>query len=209
MSKNHYVTDFWKKRVRESSGNLRWTSQEMTMQDVRLLNSCEVTKRMFTWADIGCGTGELQTHFLQRYSFCVGIDAEPEMSSHFLRNERNIFLESNIKNLNLDGTFDLVTAFGLITCLSAEDEILLYKKMSHLTKTGVAVVKNQCSVGKEKIVDKFSAKLESHYWARYPMLEQQKTSLESYFSKVKIEKYPDNLQEHEDTFHVAFICSHN
>lgn len=207
MSKK--VVDFWKAQAIQSETSIRWTPLEMLFTDKKILegiiNAWERSNPI-NWLDVGAGSGDLQKALLGKFGFCLATDAEQTMIKFFEGISNVAFLPSGLEALKGVGDFGLVTAFGLVTYLEQEEEEELYLTLSRYTVNGTVVVKNQVTEGKSKRVETFSEQFQMEYFGRYPNLEEQKARLEKQFGEVKVLEYPDELNIHLDTRHVAFVC---
>lgn len=203
------VKTFWEKKASEASSSIRWTGPEMLRVDSGIIqgvmNELNSAARS-TWLDIGSGSGDLQRALGGGYAFCLATDAEPGMSKFYGNLDRTAFLALPFDEITGVGSFDLVTAFGLVTCLNQELEQKLYGVLADFTQKGSVIVKNQVTSGNPKTVSKFSPELKAEYFGWYPNVEEQQKELKKYFSSVNVEKYPRELNPHPDSFHAAFIC---
>ncbi len=172
--------------------------------DVSVVQRLMADRPNFTWIDLGCGSGELQRRVSPRYGFALGIDAEPGMAKFWPPDSRSWFLCSPIEGLTLSARVDLVTAFGLVTCLSPESEEALLKLARNVS--GRFILKHQVSRASEFVVDGYSKDLGTHYWGRYPSFDSQLKFLKTVWPSVKVVRYPDFLNRHANSFHAAFVC---
>lgn len=202
---NSIVDDFWKKVSGEAEDSIRWTPKEMLEEDKNVITTA-MNSSGWSWLDIGAGSGDLQKSLQDNFGFCLAVDAEPQMSKFFTRLRKVSFLPLSVAEIDGTGDFDLVTAFGLVTCLTELEEKDLYRRISHMTKFGKVIVKNQVAFGKAKVVEHFSENLGTEYFGRYPNFEKQGDLLSEYFEVIDLHRYPDALNKHADTFHAAFVC---
>lgn len=203
------VQKFWERKASECSSSIRWTGPEMLSVDSGIIHGVINDLNSgaeINWLDIGSGSGDLQRALGDTYGFCLATDAEPGMSKFYANLERTAFLALPFDQISGVGSFDLVTAFGLVTYLNQELAQKLYGVLADFTQKGSVIVKNQVTSEDPKTVSKFSPELQAEYFGWYPNVEEQKNELKKYFRSVKIEEYPQKLNSHADSFHAAFIC---
>jgi spermidine synthase len=105
--------------------------------------------------------------------------------------------------------FDGILLFGVVNFLTQAEEQLLYKNCSEMLEfEGVFLVKNQCGMENEKIVDRFSEELACDYHARYPWVRDQEKKLEEFFQVETVDIYPSEINRWPDTHFYAFVCTH-
>ena len=201
---NPIVQKFYQTITATADASIRWTSSSMLESDVQVILEAMASHSNFTWLDIGCGSGDLQRRLVGRWSFTVGVDAEPTMSKFWPVGPASVFVATPGTELGFAASVDLVTAFGLFTCIDLDEETKLLEKACSWSST--AVFKHQVAHEQEKIVSGFSEALKSEYWARYPSCEDQIHRLSKFWGSVEMVRYPDEFNLHSDTFHAAFIC---
>lgn len=202
---------FWQQRAVDSKESIRWTGSGLLDEDVFVIS--EELRNLNTqganWLDVGSGSGDLQSALKGRFGFCLATDAEPKMAKFYEEIDRTAFLCLPFQDLRGSGKFDLVTAFGLVTCLDQAQESILYSALSEFTIKGTVIVKNQVTDGEPITVKGFSEALSADYSGWYPNIDEQKRGLEKYFGNVDIHKYPVETRQHKNSFHVAFICKNS
>ena len=75
-----------------------------------------------------------------------------------------------------------------------------------LTEHGVLIVKHQCGVKEEIVVDKYSDELQTHYNARYPSVGEERALLQEHFQTEVIDVYPAEINRWENTHFYAYVC---
>jgi SAM-dependent methyltransferase len=158
--------------------------------------------------DLGCGSGELSKALISIGGHLTAVDFEKGFA-RFFPGPKEEFFCSDVVSFEIEKEFDLILAFGLVTHLDPQSETQLYLNISKmLAPGGIALIKNQVSLGTEDFVfNGYSEKLKVHYSARYPSVATQSERLDPMFEDVSIHMYPQEHQHQKDTHHVLFICS--
>lgn len=205
MDKNK-IRSFW--TARAMSGSTRWTKNEMLLFETKILNEI-LGARARNILDLGSGFGELSKSLLRdEKDFLTAVDSELKYSEGYQNSENLKFIHEEINNLDLSELFSCILLFGVVTHLESFEEIDIYQKCRKLIKDdGLLLVKNQCSINSEILINKFSDELQMDYIGRYPNLFEQRRQLTEIFSSVEVRIYPSQFQVFSDTLHTLFICS--
>jgi hypothetical protein len=104
--------------------------------------------------------------------------------------------------------FDVILLFGIVTYLSAQEEVAVYERCAGmLGERGCCLVKNQCGVSTEVVVDAYSEELLADYHARYPAFEEQRRRLTDHFDVRVVDVYPPELNRWNNTHVYGFACT--
>lgn len=156
--------------------------------------------------DLGAGTCTLSSAFLDRAEKIVAVD---KFSDFFNLAPKHPKLEthcSDIMDFRCNELFDVILLFGVVNFINSEEEKALYQSCySMLKNDGAFIVKNQCGIHEEIIVDKYSEQLKSDYHARYPFVETQKDMLSKLFEVEQLDIYPKEINIWKDTHFYAFV----
>lgn len=201
---NRGIQQFYANRAATMDSSIRWTHPAMLAFDSSVVLRAAAELSRFSWIDVGCGSGDLQRSLVNHYAFAVGIDAEAGMAKFWPIGPNSMFIPSSGGDVELAASVDLVTGFGLITCLEIDEELKLLAKARQWSQR--AVFKHQVAHSEEIHFSGFSEHLQSNYWARYPSVRGQEERLKDFWDDVEIVRYPAELNQHADTFHAAFIC---
>jgi cyclopropane fatty-acyl-phospholipid synthase-like methyltransferase len=193
---------FWGVKAGESSS--RWTEPKLLDWEIELLSN-QLDKEGAI-LDLGSGSGDLSRALAGGNQKLVAVDFESGFSRHFT-SDNHAFIESEVDKYLTRESFSLILLTGVVTYLTHKKESSVYANVrSMVSDDGLVFVKNQVSMGKEKIFHGFSESLSSEYWGRYPNIDEQRVLLESFFDSVHVVFYPDVFNKHEDTVHLGFFC---
>nr|BFD62746.1 class I SAM-dependent methyltransferase [Bdellovibrio sp. HM001] len=158
--------------------------------------------------DLGCGTGTLARELLQSSSYIKGVDKYPGFLEKCPREDKFEVVESDILHfVDKNKTYDTIIIFGVVNFISDLEEVDLYRKCLALLKDdGVLIVKNQCGVKSEVIVDSYSQELGTDYYARYPWFERQLGHLSEHFNTELVDIYPPAMNRWDNTHFYAFVA---
>jgi len=205
---NESVIDaFWRKR--SAAGATRWSDKSLLEFETSWLAPL-VTLEDANILDLGSGPGELSSRLLRPSVALTLVDKYPDFLKYAPSGVGISHVCCDAVKFNYLQHYDLILLFGVVTHLTIEEELSVYESATkHLKSTGIFVVKNQVTIGAEKIVSGFSDALQQEYYGRYPALDQQIVRLENCGLDITIKHYPARFNHWSDTRHVAFICRHN
>ena len=201
------VDEFWASRTQISDARLAtsFRDDDRILYDVALVEKYigENTQML----DLGAGTCTLSQQFLESCRKIVVVDKFRAFLDKAPDHPKLTKVCADIVGFRTNETFDLILLFGIITYLSSEDEKRVYVACSEmLAKGGYLIVKNQCGLHHEVVVDSYSKEFSTHYHARYPSVETQEKWLSEFFDVERIDIYPPALNRWENTHFFAFQC---
>lgn len=196
------VRQFWADKAQSTSN--RWTSPDMLEFELALLGP--LAAEAANVLDLGSGHGELSRQLCPPGRRLLAVDWEEGFASAFVEPHHE-FRVSLVTDFNSAERFDLVLLFGVVTCLELHQELQAYDRLAaSLATGGTAVVKNQCAVAGEFVVDSHSEALGTRYSGRYPAQDEQQARLRDVFADVEAVPYPDAFNPWPNSRHVAFLC---
>lgn len=198
------IRSFWQEMAGRKESN-RWTSMDILDYEKEALSAYFMPAQRVL--DLGSGNGELSRALTNLNSKLVAVDFIDDYAKSFSR-ANEVFVCSSLLDYDPSEIFDIALLFGVVTYLSAPEEMLLYEKIKGwLAESGVALIKNQCAANNELLFEGYSPDLGRDYCSRYPAFEAQLEKLSMVFANVKPIKYPSRFNKWENTFHVLFECS--
>ncbi len=158
--------------------------------------------------DLGAGTCTLSSRFLNDVQEVVAVDKYAEFLKLAPDHPNLRKVSADIVGYESRDVFDVILLFGVVNFLNIDEEVSLYQScLNMMRNTAVFLVKNQCGIKKEVIVDSYSEDLKTHYHARYPFVDDQRDRLAEYFDVQMVDIYPPELNKWADTHFYAFICT--
>jgi cyclopropane fatty-acyl-phospholipid synthase-like methyltransferase len=157
--------------------------------------------------DLGAGTCTLAGLLHAESSVWVAVDKYPEFLAKAPVHASIETVSCDVRTFIRPEKFDNLLLFGVVNYLSAEEEADLYRNCSTMiADDGVFLVKNQCGLEAEVVVDHFSTDLGCNYHARYPSVKEQRELLEEHFLTELVDVYPPSLNRWENTHFFGFVC---
>ncbi len=157
--------------------------------------------------DLGAGTCTLTQEILPLVAEAVAVEKFEEFLKRVPTHSRLKLICSDVSEFESPEKFDVILLFGVVNYLTLEDEQTLYEKCARmLSSDGYFIVKNQCGIGEEVVVDKFSEELNCDYHARYPAVDEQESRLNQHFSVARYDIYPPQYNRWSNTHFYAFEC---
>lgn len=202
------IRKFWTNRA--LSGSTRWTDNSILEFEVQKIRNHLGNRPRNRILDLGSGFGELSLKLKRADDYLLAVDSEPMFGSVFTELDGVDFVSSDVTQFKTEEKFDLVLLFGVVTHLTLLEEIDVYQKIaSFVDSDGIAVIKNQCSLGNEFLVDAHSSELGTHYVGRYPGISEQVSRLNEIFSSIHTIEYPQVANRYSNSKHYMFICCAN
>jgi len=159
--------------------------------------------------DLGCGSGLISKNIVDLTSNILAVDNNKNFLNR-INHSKIITLESDILSFETKEKFDLILIFGLLTFVDETELDTFYSKIEKMLKpNGIIIIKHQCGLKDDVIIDTFSIQLQANYVAIYRNIQKEISILKQFFDVDLIDIYPDTLNNWEDTHHYAFICTSN
>jgi SAM-dependent methyltransferase len=208
--KKSFVKQFWGKRAQEVEHPriaTHFRIDDASDFDFSLVQ--KLCTPSATVLDLGAGTCHLSIRLSPYAKEIIAVD----FIEDFLAKQN---LPSNIRTVVSDigefettDTFDIILLFGVLNYFFEDNEVLsLYEKCrSLLNHNGVLIVKHQCGIRKNELIDHYSEELESNYLALYRHVDLDFLLLGKIFNDVQmIDVYPPRLNRWENTHFYCFVC---
>jgi SAM-dependent methyltransferase len=161
------IKDFWINRA---------IQEKFLWRDLLDLNFSLIKKHITPGCsvlDVGAGDGSLSLKMIEHGAGkVVAIDYVGKYLKNLHPNIEPVV--DDIMNYNTNTKFDLIIVFGVMNFFDATEAVMLYKRMAGwLKESGVMIIKHQCGKLEDKIVDKYSEELDSHYIAHYRSVDHE------------------------------------
>lgn len=116
---------------------------------------------------------------------------------------------SDVRDYRDDHRYHLVLLFGVMNYFHDGEAAALYARCHRMLRPdGRLLVKHQCGVGKDVVVDHHSAELGHTYQAIYRAVEHEVRLLGEHFSPVEVvDVYPPRLNRWDNTHFHGFVCA--
>ena len=161
--------------------------------------------------DLGAGTGLLSKEIkaVNRHMNITLVEKNQSfISLPSLKNEFITVNEDAIKYCEDNKEhFDLILLFGVINSIEKLNSFKLYSLIaSNMNSKSILIIKHQCGLFDEFVVDNFSEDLKTFYTARYPFHMEELEFLKTLFSVNVFDIYPEQLNKHKNTHFFAYVC---
>lgn len=158
--------------------------------------------------DLGAGTCIVSSRIADLGASVLAVDKFPEFLAAAPAHPRLETCSADLLEFATERRFDAVLLFGVMNYFSADEAAVLYRRCAEwLSPGGVVLVKHQCGVEGDVVVDKFSEQIGSHYLAFYRHVGREETLLAGVFESVRVEDvYPAELNPWPDTHFYAFVA---
>lgn len=102
---------------------------------LRILEQLYRQERFGSFLDVGCGRGDLLSHFSRRGVRCLGIDYSPKITAYHASHEVFPVLMASVNSIPLaPDSFDLISCLGLVEHL--EDPVGALRELRGVTRPG-------------------------------------------------------------------------
>jgi spermidine synthase len=201
------INDFWLSRASITNPRIATNYREDGRLEYDIALVSKHIKKGAKILDLGAGTCTLSSAFVDEAERILAVDK----FSHFLalspKHPKLVTYCSDVVDFKCNETFDLILLFGVVNFLDEIEEKRLYENCFTMLKNdGVFIVKNQCGVKDEVIIDTYSDELKANYYARYPFVESQQAQLSSFFNVERLDIYPKKMNLWDNTHFYAFIA---
>ena len=199
MDEDLKIKNFWKSR--SELDFFLWT-------DLSELNANFINQHLYDGCkvlDLGCG----DANYIGKIKHVVEFTLVDYVTPKNLVIPTNAkFIENDIRSFSTDDKFDIILLFGVANFFGyLEVEKIYHKCYRWLKPDGKLLVKHQCGVKEDILVDKFSENLNSNYVAYYGSIESHSKMLKrSGFTFEISDPYPMTYNKWEDTAFKAFVC---
>lgn len=201
------IDAFWESRTSVENPRLatNYRDDGRLRIDVALVR--EHLKENATILDLGAGTCTLASELFPFVKRIVAV----EKFAGFLESADDVpklkKVCSDVTEFQTNEKFDAILLFGVVNFLTNAEAQRLYSNCARmLTEHGVLIVKHQCGVKEEIVVDKYSDELQTHYNARYPSVGEERALLQEHFQTEVIDVYPAEINRWENTHFYAYVC---
>jgi spermidine synthase len=202
------IDEFWRRRAVIQDPRLATSFRN----DGRLSHDIEFVKRHLPEnpriLDLGAGTCTLSLPLLETAREIVAVEKFPGFLDKAPDHPRLRKVCDDVVNFSTRERFDAILFFGVVNYLTVPEEADLYRRCAEmLTENGCYLVKNQCGVSKEVVVDSYSEELQTEYFARYPAVDEQRRLLAEHFHVRVVDVYPPELNRWKNTHFYGFACT--
>lgn len=203
------INNFWQARTQVADPRIatNYRDDGRLELDFRLVQSHATPQSRVL--DLGAGSCTLSGRLEPYVASVLAVDKYAGFLKHAPRSAKFSTECADIVDFRSQSVFDLILLFGVVNFLNVEDERALYERcQAMLSSNGTFIVKNQCGVEGERIVDQHSSELDAHYHARYPAYQSQLQLLAEHFDVSAVDIYPPEINRWTDTHFYAFVCRH-
>lgn len=189
----------------------RHGDNERLMYDLNHILNVLGNKNVNSLLDLGAGTGQLTKAINTKISIKKRVLVEKNLT--FIKQitkEKNMNLvNEDIHDfcLNHNNMYDLILLFGVMNSIERGNAYKIYKLLENMMdKDSILIIKHQCGIKQEVIIDNYSSKLKSFYTARYPHHEDELTTLKNVFDVQVYDIYPKELNKFTNTHFFSYVC---
>jgi len=205
------VNNFWSKRaqIKDARISTHFKQDDTHLYDLDLIKKYATSKSNVL--DVACGTCFLTNQLADNVAYIKGTDKFGEFLEHCQVSKKFEVQQADILTYQDKRKYDLILMFGIITYFDDDDTALIYKRYKKLlTKGGVLIVKHQCGLENDVLIDKFSEQIGDKYQANYKHVNKDLSILKKHFANVElIDIYPSRLNVWENTHFFAFVCKNS
>ncbi len=159
--------------------------------------------------DLGAGTCTLSQQFIDRAEKITVVEKFSSFLEQVPEHPKLHKICADVSDFFVDEKFDIILLFGVVNFLDEDEEERLYGACSSMLESGGHfIVKNQCGIEEDVIVDSFSDELKAHYHARYPSVSSQLLRLSKFFNVSVVDVYSSDINRWGNTHFYAFVCKH-
>jgi SAM-dependent methyltransferase len=159
--------------------------------------------------DVGSGTGLIINKLIDYVGQITAVE-KFEGFTRFIRNhDRILVINSDLVGFKIRKHFDAVLLFGVAQCFVRSDMVGIYSNLYEMVRPGgKLIVRMQCGLEEDILIDGYSEELGTHYFAEYRKKNDEIAFLKEIgFSEVDVfDIFPDSLNVWSNSRHFIFIC---
>lgn len=202
------IDNFWAKRaqIKDARVATHFKKDDTHIYDLQLIR--KYCKKDTEILDVACGTCYLANELVDEVSYIKGTDKFGEFLSHCRVSNKLEVEVADILEYKDSKKYDIILMFGVVMYFDDLDTENIYRKYRTMLKPdGLLIVKHQCGVTEDIIIDKYSEQIGDNYQAIYKNVRKDEAILKKYFSSViVVDIYPPRLNPWTNTHFYAFIC---
>lgn len=202
------IDHFWQERTKIKDPRIATHFQydDTHIYDLRLIK--KLIKPNSEVLDLACGTCYISNQFVDQVKYIKAVDKFPQFLKFCKKTEKLEIVVCDILTFTDSKKYDLILLIGIMLFFDDQDSETIYKKCHELLKkNGVLLVRHQCGVKEDVVVNKYSQTVGGNYYARYKHLDKEAKMLKRIFPTVEIvDSLPKRLNPWPNTHHYAFIC---
>jgi len=195
-----YIKQFWENRSKLS--NMMWNNS-IFPYNIKIING--YTNYKSKVLDLGAGDGRISKTIAPTVTHVTAVDYTKRINE--IKSKNITTIVDNILNVKLkEGSFDIIILFGVTNYLNDEDVDILYKNCRKwLCEDGILLIKHQCGIENDVLIDKYSPKFEARYVAVYRGESHDKNMLEQAGFTIKVlDPYPKEFNTWGNTIFRLF-----
>lgn len=159
--------------------------------------------------DIGSGSGLIVNKLIDHVKSIIAVEKFEGFSKFISDNPNILVVNAGLEGFRIRKEFDGILSTGVSQCFGKEDIIPMYENIYEMLKTGqYFIMRMQCGLKEDVIVNGYSEELKTDYFASYRQLDSEIELLKSTgFKEVEIfDIFPDSLNVWDNTRHFIFVC---
>lgn len=202
------VDQFWSRRAKNISDEriaTHFKRDDSHIFDLRLVEKYITTKSAVL--DLACGTCYIANRLVDKVKFIKAVDKFGEFLKFAKKVDKLVTVEADIAEFKDSQKYDVILLFGIMVFFDEKATVAIYKKCRNLlAKNGTLIVKHQCGVGQDVVINHYSPQIGDHYHAVYKHLDYDISLLSRYFKVEIVDIYPPRLNPWQNTHFYAFVC---
>lgn len=159
--------------------------------------------------DIGSGTGLIINKLIDKVAHITAVEKFPGFTKFIVQHPNMLVIHAELVGFQMRKEFDVALCFGVAQCFTKPDARKIYESMYSMLKSdGKLIVRMQCGLKEDVLVDGFSEELGTQYFAEYRQKDSEIELLKEIgFQKVDVyDIFPDSLNVWFNSRHFIFVC---
>lgn len=201
------IDSFWHKRskIKHPRISTHFKSDDCHLFDLKLIN--KYIKPSVTILDLACGPCYYANRLISKVKHIKAVDKFANFFSYCKKNPNLTTVQSDILSYNDKKQYDLVLLLGIMHFFDEKERELVYRKCQNFLKQkGVLIIRHQCGVSDDIVIDQYSEEIKDHYRAKYLYLNKEIKMLEKYYRVELVDIFPKRLNRWSNSHYYAFVC---
>lgn len=159
--------------------------------------------------DIGSGSGLIVNKLIQKVKHITAVEKFEGFTKFIIDHPNVLVIIADITGFRIRKEYDAALCLGVTQFFVEKEALDIYENLYLMIKQeGLLIIRMQCGLEKDIVVDGYSEELETEYFAEYRQKEKEIELLKKAgFSRVDtFDIFPDTLNVWPDSRHFIFVC---
>lgn len=159
--------------------------------------------------DVASGTGITVNKYYDKVKKVIALEKFTGFSKFIVKSKNVEIINEDLFDYKTDEKFDVITLFGIMHYVSAQEAKIIYHKMKNMLKpNGKLLIKQQFGVKDDVIINGYSDELKRDYYSEYRYINNEVNLLKDigFANTEVIDIYPPEANRWDNTHFYAIVA---